>query len=308
MRRVLVLLAMVTLTIAGMPAGEAAPTVGGHKVGDDVVDTAVESDHQHGSTEGHLPGSSKNVELVGQLTFRDAAPGRIADVFAFGNFAYLGAYFEPSCQRGGVYVVDISDPSAPREAGFIQTAQDTYVSEGVQVIHVDTPKFEGDVLIHNNESCGREVMGGVSLWDVSDPLHPRALATGVGDFTVDGRSVAVANEVHSAFAWDAGDKAFVILVDDEEALDVDILDITDPRDPMLIKETGLPDWRGAQNAQSQGTGAFAASSTTTSRSGSSTRAGSRSSPTGTRGGSSSTSPIPRTRCSRTTPTTRRPTP
>lgn len=281
---------------------------------------AYEAEHpgQHGGTGGHLPGSSENVELVGRLELT-TDEGRIADVFAFGNFAYLGAYLEGdplNCQNGGVYVVDISDPSRPKQVQFIRSANDTYVSEGVQVIHIDTPAFNGDVLAHNNETCLPQGgfshgIGGIDLVDVTNPPQSKILAQGVGDHTNDsGGTSVLAHEVHSVFMWDAGNKAYAMLTDDNDigGLDVDILDITDPRDPMLIKETGLPDWRGAQNAQSQGTGAFAASSTTTSRSGSSTRAGSRSSPTGTRGGSSSTSPIPRTRCSRTTPTTRRPTP
>ena len=64
-----------------------------------------------------------------------------------------------------------------------------------------------------------------------------------------------AHQVHSAFAWDAGDRAFVIMVDNEEISessapgtpvqgDVDIVEITDPRNPRLVKETGLNDWPG----------------------------------------------------------------
>jgi hypothetical protein len=45
--------------------------------------------------------------------------------------------------------------------------------------------------------------------------------------------------VHSAFGWTTGDKAYAVLVDNEETADVDILDITDPRKPALIAEYDL---------------------------------------------------------------------
>ncbi|MGH2619868.1 MAG: hypothetical protein ACRDHG_04775 [Anaerolineales bacterium] len=173
-------------------------SLGRHAVGDDVVDTPVEThdNAQHGPSSGHLPGSSLSVELV---------------------------------------------------------------REGVQVLRVDRPNFAGDLIVHNNEICNsRFRVGGISLVDVSDPKRPVMLAEGVGDNTRDGVTRSRANQVHSSFAWDAGGRAYVILVEDEEALDVDIMEITDPRNPVMVKETGLPDWKGAQNAQSEGTGPFTA--------------------------------------------------
>ncbi len=255
---VLLLMALALTTLGGA----AAAGLGRHTVGDDVVDTPREAHDtaQHGPSSGHLPGSSLNVELVGNVRVHDAEPGRISDVAGFGNFAYLGAFDDGDCTNGGVYVIDISDPSRPNEVGFIRAATGSFVGEGVQVLHVDTPSFNGDLLVHNNEICNaRFGVGGISLVDVSDPMRPVILAEGVGDNTRDGVTRSRANQVHSAFAWDAGDRAYVILVDDEEALDVDIMEITDPRNPVLVKETGLPDWHGAQNAQSEGTGAFTAS-------------------------------------------------
>lgn len=43
----------------------------------------------------------------------------------------------------------------------------------------------------------------------------------------------------SAFAWDAGDNAYVVMVDNFEATDVDILDVTNPSRPRLIREPDL---------------------------------------------------------------------
>jgi hypothetical protein len=56
-----------------------------------------------------------------------------------------------------------------------------------------------------------------------------------------------AHQIHSAFVWEdtrgtttnADDKAYAVLVDDEESLDVDILEITNPRRPVKIAEFDL---------------------------------------------------------------------
>ena len=35
----------------------------------------------------------------------------MADVSAKGNYAYLTMFYEPTCGRGGVQIVDIADPA-----------------------------------------------------------------------------------------------------------------------------------------------------------------------------------------------------
>jgi hypothetical protein len=219
-----------------------------------VIDSALEAhqahpgeDDQHGGIEGHLPPRKVNVKVVGKAQAEGVVPGRIADVNFFGNYAYLAAFDaddEPGCQGGGgVYVFSIRNLAEPKQVGFIEAAPGTYVGEGVQILHLDTPQYEGDVLIHNNEICGTagdNPNGGVTLVDVTNPEEPEYLAQGVGD--LEPQSVVgagIAHQVHSAFAWDAGRKAYAVLVDDEEGEDVDIIDITNPREPTLIKEYNL---------------------------------------------------------------------
>jgi hypothetical protein len=216
---------------------------GGNLVADDgAVNSARDRHgHQHGGNVGHLPPRQNNVELVGKLELTDV-PGRIADVTVFGNYAYLAAFSQPDCTDGGVYVVDISDVKHPFRVGFIPTAAGSFVGEGQQVISVRTPSFTGDVLIFNNEICadtGRAV-GGATLVDVTNPLAPVVLASGFGDLDPEGSGgPGVAHQVHSAFAWTDGAKAYAVLVDDEEAADVDIFDITDPRAPVKVAEYDL---------------------------------------------------------------------
>ena len=219
--------------------------------------TALGHDGQHGPIDGHLIGTGEwgKIDFVGQVTVSDAEPGLIADVAVFGNYAYLARWGGSACAGpegggpdGGVYVIDISDPSNPREVGFIRTHQDTLVGEGVQVVHLTTSKFTGDVLVMNHEGCGKNYKAGVSLWDVTNPLKPKKLSEHFGDFTADDapNHPHDANQTHSAFVWDAGDHAYLVATDDEEGQDVDIFDITNPKRPVLIAELNLNQYNVSQ--------------------------------------------------------------
>lgn len=278
------LLALAGAALVLCAVGGAAALDPPHAVGDGVVDTPLEEQalhdsggvtdgdgagaaavttlQQHPGPGGHLPGSSLNVELVGQLTVSGIVPGRISDVGALGNYAYLGAFNAPCApdgQGGGVYVVDISNPASPAEVGFIPTKPGSFVGEGVQAISIDTKSFEGDILVINNEICDLTGMqiGGFSIFDVTNPLKPVALVEGAGDPTPS--LFSDTNQIHSAFAWQQGKNAYVVIVDDEEEADVDIFDITNPAAPTQVAEVGLANWPGAQNSQSEGIGGFAAS-------------------------------------------------
>jgi hypothetical protein len=207
---------------------------------------------QHGPTTGHLIGTGEwgKIDFVSKLAVHDAEPELIADLTVFGDYAYLARWGGEACAGpegggkdtfdGGVYVIDISDLENPKEVGFIATSQDTLVGEGMQVIHLDTAEFTGDVLLMNHEGCGKNFKGGLSLWDVTDPTKPKKLHEHFGDITIDGaRDVPDVNQTHSGFMWDAGDRAYLVATDDEEATDVDIFDITNPKHPKLIAEFDL---------------------------------------------------------------------
>jgi hypothetical protein len=209
----------------------------------------VAFDKQHEGEDGHLEPRQENVTLVGrgEVTNPSGAgnTGRIADVFAYGDHAYLTAFREPTCEAGGVHVMDISDLSDPVEVedAFIATSPGSYAGEGIQVIRINQPGrggFRGDVLIHQNETCDASLVqpgkaGGISLWDVTDPDDPQPLALHAGDY--DGGPLA--NTVHSMFAWRNvfDGKTYVVLVDNEEFTDVDIMDISDPRNPVMVNDT-----------------------------------------------------------------------
>lgn len=197
--------------------------------------------HQHGESTGHLPASkTDNIDLISKLKLKNVAPEKIADVGVLGNHAYLASWGVVTCKYNGVHVVDISDVAAPKEVAFIQSKEGSYPGEGIQALHMDTKYFKGDLLVSNNEKCNEKSgFGGMNLYDVTNPAHPTPLAEGVGDFTVNGQGKKQANEIHSVFAWDAGDKAYAVIVDNEEGMDVDIVDITNPKKAFLTAEYDL---------------------------------------------------------------------
>lgn len=213
-------------------------------IDDGVIDSPLEvheNHDQHGGPGGHLPASVENVELIGRADIEGAAPGRVADVAAFGNYAYVTVRDPAGCFDAGVAIFDISDPTNPVQIGFIDATDGSFPGEGSQVIDVKTEFFRGQILVFNNELCAIGGEGGVSLWDVTDPTNPVVLTAHAGDDDPGG-FFSTFNQIHSAFAWQAGKRAFVVIVDNEEDTDVDILEITDPRNPVLLIELNLNDF------------------------------------------------------------------
>ena len=236
------------LTLTGVGVAFAAATSPTPTSTDGATDSAVvasHANHKHGGQAGHLPGSSAGLSLVGQMRINQDTEGRVADVAVHEGHAYVAAFNDGDCQKGGVYVFDIRDVRAPKQINFIRTANNSYVGEGAQTLSISTPAFTGDLLVHNNETCTGggnaggtdQSVGGIGLIDVSNPKTHTVLAQGFGD--VSGTSTK-AHTVHSAFAWQPNaQKAYAVLVDNEESADIDIADITDPRKPKIIAEYDL---------------------------------------------------------------------
>ncbi|MGN9841507.1 PA domain-containing protein [Nonomuraea sp. H19] len=238
-------LAVAAAIAAGATLVSLAPSALAHDgatSSDGAIDNAkiTHNHHQHGGDEGHLPASSANVELISKLALKNVEPEKIADVGVYKGYAYLAAWGGATCKYNGVHVVDIKNPAQPKEVAFIVAKEGSAPGEGVQALHIDTPAFNGDILVTNNEKCKESPgVGGLNIHDVTDPAHPTPLAVGIGDETVAGAGKKDANEIHSVFAWDAGNKAYAVIVDNEEGHDVDILDITNPKKPRVIAEYDL---------------------------------------------------------------------
>ncbi len=238
-----VLLALVV--IGSATAITSAIAHDGGSSNDGAVDNAriTHSHHhgqQHGPDEGHLPPTSANVQLVSHLELKNVVEDKIADVGVFKGYAYLAAWGGAMCKYNGIHVVDIRTPAAPKEVAFIQAKEGSAPGEGIQTIHIDTASYDGDILVSNNEKCKDKAgFGGLNIYDVDDPAHPTLLAEGFGDETVAGQGKKAANDIHSIFAWDAGSKAYAVIVDNEEGPDVDIVDISNPKKPAVIAEYDL---------------------------------------------------------------------
>jgi hypothetical protein len=258
--------ARAAVTAAGaflIAAGTAAAHPMDTNVSDDSWINASLAEHwnSHGAA-GSVPGRNtvpareEGLDLVGRFDLggKLGGQGRVADVSAKGNYAYLTMFYEPACGRGGVQIVDIADPANPKAVGYIPSHVDTYSGEGSQVVTLNTPSFKGDLLVYQNEWCPGTTngVGGITLVDVTNPRQPKKLVEGAGDFTKkngtqsNGVPQTKANQTHSAFAWEqrtaAGaktGKVFVVLIDDLEEPDVDILDITNPSKPKIVSETNL---------------------------------------------------------------------
>jgi len=258
--RTFLLLATASLALwAADPAGAAIPPPGNSLTPED----GPPADHQHGGTGGHLPAGSNNVELIGKLELTQLQDG-IADVGYFKGYAYLNAW-GPNCANlggpgAGVHVVDVRKPAAPRKVGFLPAEPNGYPGEGIHVMSVNTPFFKGDLLLHNNETCNSAQPStlGFSMWDVTDPRSPRKLGQfGDTDPAPSLFSTGLYHSNHSVQGFTLPGKAFVVVVDNEEAFgppfkDVDIFDITNPAAPVLASERGLEDWPGAQGSYANG--------------------------------------------------------
>jgi uncharacterized repeat protein (TIGR01451 family) len=201
----------------------------------------------HGPTTGHLPASNANVDLVGKLQLTNAEDDAFTDVATYRDTAYVGRWPIPACP-GGFYSIDISNPSAPRQLAFVPLSGQSAASEGVHALRLTTPTFTGDVLLISNEPCSATGEGGISLYDVTNPANPVPLSLNSGDRQ---GGAGRAHSAHSAFAWDAGEKAYVVTTDNVEN-DFDMLDITDPRNPVLLSEVKIQDLPATHDNQGLG--------------------------------------------------------
>ena len=176
-----------------------------------VAPAAEGHDHQHGVQEGHLLGSGAfgNIELLSVERLTNT-PELVADVAVSpdGQWAFLANWGEPDCAGAevggqtspdaGAWVVDMSDLSDPETVGFIPAHHDSRPGEGMQVVNITTNQFSGDVLVMNNEHCGKNGKGGVSLFDVTNPRKPYKLSEHFGDHA--NLSLGDSNDMHSSFA------------------------------------------------------------------------------------------------------------
>jgi hypothetical protein len=247
---VLTALGLVATVVSAAFAGQTSRGVRPEKskvIRDQITGAALASDDE----DADLPRSRKNMKRIGKVQLTDLEGG-LTDVAYLRGHAYVGAWV-PNCpDGGGTHIVSLKNPTNPKKVAFAPTESGAYVSEGVHVFKANTDSFQGRILLQDRETCpdATEGHGGFDLYDVSNPKNPVALVLGAGDTddndpTTPEPSLPAPNDYHSIMGWQQGGKLYAVGVDNFEALDVDIFDISDPTAPVLIAETGLPDWPAA---------------------------------------------------------------
>jgi RTX calcium-binding nonapeptide repeat (4 copies) len=210
------------------------------------------------SDPANLPAKQENLEVVGTLQIPGVRPDQIADLAVHKGFAYLNSWDDARCRDGGTYVVDIRNPSSPQLVTHIPADQPYYHGEGAHVVSINTPQFQGDILAVNNETYGSNLVldppgclppgvdtsgGGFDLYNVTNPANPVALVRNAGDKDPDNEDPnpprTISNSYHSVFVWQDGPRAFLVATDNVELTDVDIFDITDPRNPVMVGDHDL---------------------------------------------------------------------
>lgn len=213
-------------------------------------------------TEGHVPANTNyGFEVIGRDTLGGIADGLYTDVWSHKGYAYIGTFQNPSCTDAGVFVVDIEAAIAnyPNTEGAlvaeIRSAPNTRIND-VKVHTVG----DKDVLITTQEPCGAAIpgfanagntpldkkgewkgsgpasqlgQGGISLYDVTNPLKPKALKKNFLEY----------GGVHNTYAWDWEGKSYLIgTADTFDFFDTFFVDISKPQRPELLGITGALDW------------------------------------------------------------------
>ena len=208
---------------------------------------------EHGSA-ADRPARSRNLTEVGSNNFD--GQGFNADVWALGNYAYVGRWglFTGDgalCPATGTEVVDISKPSNPQSVGAIPTADWTQTND-VKVEKVSTRHFRGDLLAVSNEDCAPSGARGFELWDVSDPEDASQLGRYGPEMAFDDPVdlPAWGFGVHNVFIFEQGPRVYVAAVMDFTEIfqlifngevlvgDLRIVDVTDPEHPVEVGDWG----------------------------------------------------------------------
>lgn len=186
---------------------------------------------------GQRPARSRHISLVGQLSFGESDLNFTnTDVWALGDFAYVGTFSSPACAGDlglGVKIVDIADPANPEWIGTIASPPGTRAND-VKVASLETASYSGDLLVHSNEPCPSGGDGGIRLYDVSDPYNPVHLADYYSIGSPGPGPGPLAFGVHNTYLYTLGDRAYIQVVANinPDLYDFRIVDVTDPANPV----------------------------------------------------------------------------
>ncbi|MDV6013615.1 PA domain-containing protein [Haloechinothrix sp. LS1_15] len=256
-RRTIVSITMAFLLATGSHVAAQATEADG---GTSDPDGAVEQGHPDGTEPGEAPldpsaslaeldsyavaGSASRGAQEKNLAIRGRGERLVAnattDVWAHDGYAYTGTFNNPCGgeDEAGVWVWDVRNPNRPSHVGIIESEQGSRSND----IKVDAMN-SGDVLVHSNEDCGPEGMGGFEIYNVDDPRAPQHLST----VRIDEPNEVLREEfgavnrgVHNLFLFTQGYRDYVALATHGNAWfgSVQIFEITDPTDPQFVSAWG----------------------------------------------------------------------
>jgi hypothetical protein len=237
-------LLLTTALVGTMAFGATVPTSLAHDaLGSDVnkgEERLVFSNEDLKTLESSLLKGEKNVgnfheAAAVQIQELDGVQNNTADVYAHKGYAYLGTH-TANGGNGGVRVFDLKDPENPVEiAVFAHDVPYTW-QEKVIVKSVSTPHFKGDLAAvsvqqtSRNNSSRPDSVGGVLLYDVTDPTDPQKL----GFYELDRRITGT----HELYLTTQGNRAIVLASSPYadyythgENEDFQIIDVSDPSNP-----------------------------------------------------------------------------
>ncbi len=215
-----------------------------------LIRAAAGIDHTARAADQGQP-AGRNTRQIGELKLPGGLHG---DVWAHGNFAYVGTWSGP-CPGTGVKIIDVSDAAHPHQvataAGYPNTS-----AEDMQVISVQTDFFTGDLLGVGLQDCGlpdqAPGLTGLDLWNVTDPTHPVHLgfydvgpSGGVHELSLTKRVIGGQERVFGLAAVPFAEVISTAFTDTPRG-DFQLIDVTDPVHPTLAddwgagKDGGLP--------------------------------------------------------------------
>ena len=231
------------------------------------------SQSQKTFSSGSKAGSAWNMQVVGHNNL--AVRGFNGDVWAYKDFAYVGHWgfddpanghsdYCPSPPNSGIAVVDARNPTNPTRVATLQNPVGTS-AEDVTVYTANYGPLAGrDIAATGLQWCGgprhdSAAIHGLELWDVTNPTQPRELAifdTGCCTRGVHEFEIANRTDLRKTFAYvtvPAGhypDAENANGIRDARGLgDFRLIDITDPRSPVMTSSWAIQDAGGPFAAQ-----------------------------------------------------------
>lgn len=164
------------------------------------------------------------------------------DVWAHDGYAYTGT-FSSDCSDGtaedesGIWIWDVRNKTAPDKVGVIVSPVGTKTND----VKVMTNTAGDDILVFSNEICGEGGVGGVMVYDVTDPEDPversRIVVDDANAALRDAFSVADVG-VHNMYLWSRAGADYAGVSGEADFGNFQIFDITDPTAPLLVSTWG----------------------------------------------------------------------